>query len=64
MGLVVKDLGMGGRKPAGAGDVFKGYGSGGDYLWIRDVGNDIQMGRVLVFLKHRVAMRITGRNNQ
>ena len=41
-----KDSGTRGRQPKGLGEVFKGVGSGGDFIWVGDVGAEPPHGMV------------------
>ena len=61
MGTSVDNLGKGGGKSKGVGDVFQGGGAGGTTFWGRDVGDDPHMGWSLGGFQHRVAQQITGR---
>ena len=40
MGAVVNNLGKGGGKTKGVGDVFLGVSVGSTYFWVGDVGDD------------------------
>ena len=40
LGTTGKDSGTGGRHPKGLRGVFEGCSSGGDFIWVKDVGDD------------------------
>ena len=44
--MIVNNIGKGGGKTKGVGDVIQGGGAGSIYFWVGDVGDDPPHGRV------------------